>query len=80
MSGPQGPTGLYQVKAESGNPVARLIPVVGTIYYFERGKPTPPGTFLLLWGADGNQLVVRRLEDTEFPVSWVNILQTDSTD
>jgi hypothetical protein len=80
MVGPSGLTGLYQVKAESGNPVARLIPVVGTINYFERGKPKLAGTFLLLLGADGNQLVVRRIEDTEFPVSWVDILQIDLTD
>ena len=80
MTGPSGLTGLYQVKAEPGNQVARLIPVAGSVYDFERGEPRPTGSFLLLWGAKGSQLAVWRFEDNGFPVSWVNILDANPAD
>ncbi|HET9994536.1 MAG TPA: hypothetical protein VFQ18_03965 [Candidatus Acidoferrum sp.] len=77
MSGPSGLTGLYQVKTESGNPVARLLPVIGTISDFESGKPRVAGAFLRLWGADGNQLVVRRAEERD--ASWVSVLNSPAS-
>jgi hypothetical protein len=77
MSGPSGLTGLYQVKTESGNPVARLLPVIGTINDFESGKPRVAGAFLRLWGADGNQLVVRRAEERD--ASWVSVLNSPAS-
>ena len=72
--------GLYQIKTVSENPVAELLPVAGTVTTIGRGKLPPPGTFTMLWGADGNQLVVWRMEDNDSFLSWVNVIQTDSTD
>jgi hypothetical protein len=72
--------GLYQIKTESGSLTAHLLPVAGTINTLEEGKRPLPGSFCMLWGADGNQLAIWRIEDNEFPVSWVNILKADSTD
>lgn len=78
MSGPVGLTGLYQVKTEPGNPVARLLPVVGTVNEIEKGKRLAAGTFIWLWGADGNQLVVFREEERD--ASWVSVVNTPATD
>ncbi len=72
--------GLYQIKAKSGNPIAALLPVAGTISTIERGKVPPPGTFTMLWGADGNQLVVWRIEASDSSMSWVNVIHSESTD
>jgi hypothetical protein len=67
--------GLYQIKAEAGNPIARLLPVEGTIKALERGKAPPPGTIEWLWGADGNQLVLWRDHEPDGSwVSWVNVI------
>lgn len=67
--------GLYQIKAEAGNPVARLLPVAGTIKVPERGKVPPPGTIFRLWGADGNQLVLWRADEPDGSlVSWVDVI------
>jgi hypothetical protein len=72
--------GLYQIKAVPGNPVAELLPVAGTITPTDRGKFPPPGTFTMLWGADGNQLVVWRQEASDASLSWVNVIHDESTD
>ena len=72
--------GLYEIKAVSGNRVAALLPVAGTITTIERGKVPPPGTFTMLWGADGNQLVVWRIEGSGSALSWVNVIHSESTD
>jgi len=72
--------GLYQIKAVSGNPTAKLLPVAGTITTVERGKLPPPGTFTKLWGADGNQLVVWRMEEKDSTLSWVKVIPSDRTD
>ncbi len=80
MSGPSGLTGLYQIKAESGKPIAELIPISGTIITIEPDKVLPPGTFTMLWGADGNQLVVWRKEESDARLSWVNVIRNESTD
>jgi hypothetical protein len=72
--------GLYQIKAVSGNPIAELLPLAGTITLIERGKLSPPGTFTMLWGADGNQLVVWRMENNDSFLSWVNVIHIESTD
>jgi hypothetical protein len=72
MDGHENIRGLYQVKAEPENPVARLLPVAGTISVLERGKKPPPGTIILLWGADGNQLVLWRAGEPD--VSWVDVI------
>jgi hypothetical protein len=67
--------GLYQIKAEAGNPIARLLPVAGTIRVLERGKVPPPGTIVWLWGADANQLVLWRVDEPGGSlVSWVDVI------
>jgi hypothetical protein len=80
LSGPQKIRGLYQIKAVSANPIAELLPVAGTITTIERGKLSPPGTLTMLWGADGNQLVVWRMEGSGPALSWVNVVRRESTD
>jgi hypothetical protein len=71
--------GLYEIKAESGK-LARLLPVTGTLTAIERDKISKPGTFTMLWGADGNQLVVWRTEGTGPSLSWVNVIRSESED
>lgn len=77
MGGPSGLTGLYEIMAEAGNPVARLLPVMGTLNYFD-GKQRDDGTFLLLWGAEGHQLAVWRTGERD--VSWVDVIGEERTD
>jgi hypothetical protein len=72
--------GLYQIKAVSGNSIAALLPVAGTVYTFERDKLPPQGTFISLWGADGNQLVIWPLQGNGEFLSWVNVIHSESTD
>lgn len=78
VSGPLGLTSLYQVKAEPGNPVARLLPIGGSVDAYGTGDRMVPGTFIWLWGAKGNQLAIWRADERD--VSWVNIVSTGSTD
>jgi hypothetical protein len=78
MSGPQGLTGLYQVKAQPGVPIARLLPLAGTVSVLDGSKPRPAGTFLHLWGADGNQLVVGLGDNWD--MCWVNVIHAEGTD
>lgn len=67
--------GLYQIEAEPGNPIARLLPVAGTIKLLERGKQAPSGTIFRLWGADGNQLVLWRVDEPNGAfASWVDVI------
>lgn len=78
VSGPYGLTSLYQVEAKPGNPVARLLPIGGTVDAYGTGDRLAPGVFIWLWGAKGNQLAIWRADERD--VSWVNILSTGSTD
>ena len=55
--------GLYELKATPGSPIASLTAVDGTVTIFDSYKTVPDGTFLRLWGADGNSLVVSRKGD-----------------
>jgi hypothetical protein len=67
--------GLYQIKAEAGNPIARLLPVAGTINVLHGGKVPVTGTILWLWGADGNHLVLSRVGEPDGAlVSWVDVI------
>jgi hypothetical protein len=72
--------GLYQIKAASECPIAALLSIAGTITTMEQGEALPPGTFTRLWGADGNQLVVWRMEGDGAFLSWVNVIRNESTD
>jgi hypothetical protein len=76
-SGPPALTGLYQVKARPGMPVALLLPVAGTVHVIEEGKPRLEEVFYDLWGADGNQLVVWAGFGE---LSWVNVIHAEGTD
>ena len=75
--GPNGERkhGLYELRAEPGNPIASLPPVDGTVTVFESSKTVPEGTFLELWGADGNSLVVSRMGDG-WGLSWARVFAT----
>ncbi len=65
-------TGLYELKADSGTQVATLVPVAGTITKYDPSKIAPDGTFLYLWGADGNELVMRRQGDG-WGLTWARV-------
>lgn len=78
VSGPYGLTSLYQVEAKPGNPVPRLLPIGGSVDGYGTGDRLVPGTFIWLWGANGNQLAVWRADERD--VSWVNVISTGSTD
>ena len=80
ISGQPQVTGLYEIKAESGKRIAGLLPVKGTVTAVERDKMPAPGTFTMLWGADGNKLVVWRTEGMGSSLSWVNVSRDESTD
>jgi hypothetical protein len=67
--------GLYELKATPGSPVASLTAIDGTVTAFDSYKAAPDGTFLRLWGADGNSLVVSRKGD-DWGLSWANVLAT----
>jgi len=65
--------GLYELKATPGSSIASLTAVDGTATAFDSDKNVPDGTFLRLWGADGNSLVVSRKGDN-WGLSWANVL------
>jgi hypothetical protein len=65
-------TGLYELKADSGTPLATLVPVAGTITKYDPSKIAPDGTFFYLWGADGNELVMERQGDG-WGLSWARV-------
>ena len=65
--------GLYELKAAPGSPIASLTAVDGTVTAFDSYEAVPDGTFLRLWGADGNSLVVSRKGDG-WGLSWAKVL------
>jgi len=65
-------TGLYELKADRGTPVATLVPIVGTITKYDPSKIAPDGTFFYLWGADGDELVMQRQGDG-WGLSWARV-------
>jgi hypothetical protein len=65
--------GLYELKATPGSPIASLTAVDGTVTAFDSYNTVPDGTFLRLWGADGNSLVVSRKGDDQ-GLCWVRVL------
>jgi hypothetical protein len=70
--------GLYELNANSGAPVATLIPVEGTVTKFDPNEITPDGTFQYLWGADGDDLVVQRQGDG-WGLSWARVTASVTT-
>jgi hypothetical protein len=70
--------GLYELKADSGTPVATLIAVEGTVTKSDPDEIAPDGTFFNLWGADGNELVVERQGDG-WGLSWARVSASATT-
>ena len=70
--------GLYELKADTGTTVAPLVPVEGTIVKRDPYEIAPDGTFLGLWGADGNDLVVQRQGDG-WGLSWAKVSASVTT-
>lgn len=71
--------GLYELKALPGIPVASLTAVDGTVTVFDSPKTMPDGTFLWLWGADGNSLVINRARNGwDCGLSWANVLAAEA--
>jgi hypothetical protein len=73
-------TGLFEIRARSGDSAAALLPVKGTFSARRCGSPerTPeppaPGTFLRLWGADGNALAVSLAGNRGDEIVWVKVI------
>jgi hypothetical protein len=67
--------GLYKLQATPGKAAVTLIPVGGTVTAFkchDCGHALPDGTFLGLYGADGDELVVRRTGDG-WGLAWAKV-------
>ena len=67
--------GLYKLQATTGKAVATLIPVGGTVTAVkchDCGNALPDGTFLKLYGADGDEIVVRRTGDGS-GLAWAKV-------
>lgn len=74
-SGPNGELkhGMYELKATPDSPIASLAAVDRTVTVFDSYKTVPDGTFLRLYGSDGNSLVVSRKGD-DWGLSWAEVL------
>ena len=62
-------SGLYELKAKTGTPVAVLVPIEGTLTTYDRNSVPPDEAFERLWGADGSEIVVQRQGDG-WGISW----------
>lgn len=69
--------GLYELNAMPGSPVASFTSVQGTIVAFPSAQTVPDGTFVRLWGGDGDDLVVSR-KGYEQELSWVKVLAKEN--
>lgn len=67
---------LYELSTMSSSPTASLTPIQGTIAAFASSQPVPDGTFMRLWGADGNELIVSR-KGEDSALSWVKVLSEE---
>jgi len=64
--------GLFELQAEPDASVGKWIVVNGTLNSQPRVEDAPKGSFFRLWGADGEDLVIRRLFDAD--MSWVRVI------
>lgn len=78
LNGPHRLAGLYRVWAQPGMPAAQLVAVAGAVSVFENFKTLPAGSFKYLWCADGNQLIVNRVDERD--LSWVDVIGGGATD
>lgn len=70
--GDPGLTGLYELDTRAGTSTARWVPVNGTVGLLDRKQGIPRGSFMRLWGTDGQNLIISRSGD--FGFSWVTPL------
>jgi hypothetical protein len=64
--------GLFELRAEPNASVGKWIVVNGTLNSQPRLEDAPKGSFFRLWGADNEDLVIRRLFDAD--ISWVRVI------
>jgi hypothetical protein len=64
--------GLFELRAEPDASVGKWIVVNGTLNSQPRIEDAPKGSFFRLWGADNEDLVIRRLFDAD--MSWVRVI------
>jgi hypothetical protein len=65
--------GLFELRTEPGTSVGKWIVVDGTLNTHREGDAVPKGTFFRLWGADRDDLVIRRQENDP-DMSWVRVV------
>ena len=63
--------GLFELRTEPGTSVGKWFVVNGTLNSHREGEDVPKGAFFRLWGADGEELVIRRQHDAD--MSWVRV-------
>ena len=64
--------GLFELRTEPGTSVGKWIVVSGTLNSHLEGESVPKGAFFRLWGADNDDLVIRRQYDAD--LSWVRVI------
>ena len=64
--------GLFELRAEPSASVGRWIVVNGTLNSQPQAEDAPKGSFFRLWGADNEDLVIRRLGEAD--MSWVRVI------
>jgi hypothetical protein len=64
--------GLFELRAEPSASVGKWILVNGTLNSQPRVEDAPKDSFFRLWGADKEDLVIRRLFDAD--TSWVRVI------
>jgi hypothetical protein len=64
--------GLFELRADPSASVGKWIVVSGTLNSQRPVEDAPKGSFFRLWGADNEDLVIRRLFDAD--MSWVRVI------
>jgi hypothetical protein len=65
--------GLFELRAEPGAATGKWALVEGTLNSQPRVEDAPKGSFFRLWGADRDQLVIRRLFGAD--MEWLRVVQ-----
>jgi hypothetical protein len=64
--------GLFELKAEPNVPTGKWLLINGTLNSQPRPDDAPRGSFFRLWGADNEDLLIRRLFAPD--ISWVRVV------
>jgi hypothetical protein len=64
--------GLFELRADPSVSAGKWALVGGTLNTQRRVEDAPKGSFFRLWGADGEELVIRRLFDAD--MTWVRVI------